>query len=344
MKKIIAILTLILVILSSTACDKKPTTPDDFADANNYNIVQTRNIVLGNEVNSVVLTTKQGEQLTFDTTAEFYEIFNNVGFTFGEEGKKYSSSAQTKLNDESKTFVNMNCYYYDNAEFDEFRAKKEGDDAVSAIEEYQYSANEEDGSLRYLAFARYTYKDEKAFIGGVSDKNGRVEYTSSNYPTMPEYGTELNEMQSRSIRLRDLLASTAFFANYEPFGSGDTTFDYNEFVTREYKLYENYIVFKQTAPFLNTCINGHNDSQTAIIHATISSSNDSITQEAYCNVKTGEIELIKIYGITKLHLFQYFAMPLEIDMQLYIHNLNETEVATKIANLINYVKSNSDQQ
>ena len=344
MKKIIAILTLILVILSSTACDKKPTTPDDFADANNYNIVQTRNIVLGNEVNSVVLTTKQGEQLTFDTTAEFYEIFNNVGFTFGEEGKKYSSSAEMKLNDESKSFVNMNYYYYDNATFGEFRAKKEGDDAISAIEEYAQLSKLEDNTIIHSSFARYTYKNEKAFHGGVSDKNDVITYASTTYPMLPQAGTELVEMESRSMRLRNLLMLTDFFANYEPFVSGNKTFDYNEFVTREYKLYENYIVFKQTAPFLNTCLNGQNDSHAAIIHAQISSSNDSITQEAYCNVKTGEIELIKIYGNTRLHFVQYITMPLEIDMQLYIHNLNETEVATKIANLINYVKSNSDQQ
>ena len=69
----------------------------------------------------------------------------------------------------------------------------------------------------------------------------------------------------------------------------------------------------------------------------------SITQEAYYNIKTGEIELIKVYGNTEWHFSEYLGDNLEINMEIYIHDIDEAEYTKKITDLMDYVKLNSDR-
>ena len=45
------------------------------------------------------------------------------------------------------------------------RAKKDGDDAVAASEEYRSSQKTEDNKYETITHCRYFYKDEKAFGG-----------------------------------------------------------------------------------------------------------------------------------------------------------------------------------
>ena len=141
MKKIIAVLALLSIILSLASCNKN----------DQDNSEETKEIVLGNEVDSVVLTTVEGENITVDTGADFYEIFNKVKF-WNKSEKKYSYTAETKLDDNSKSFTTMNIYYPANPSFTsgsllEAKVKKEGDDAVAVIEEYSYSKESADNTL-----------------------------------------------------------------------------------------------------------------------------------------------------------------------------------------------------
>ena len=327
----IAIFSIFSILFSLTGCNQ-PAQSD-------FDISEIKKIVLGKKVDSVVLTTSENEKITYDNQADFYDIFNKVGFAY-EDGKKYSYIAETKLQDQSKTFVNMNAYYLEDAEFYEFRAKKEGDNAVAVMEEYAYQKQTEENTLEMSTFCRYTYKDEKAFGGSESDANGYVIYSSDAYPLIPVSGTELCEMQARAGNLRTLVQWTDFFQNYEPFEAGGKTYDYNEFITREYTLYENYIVFKQTAPFLHMNIGLRQDLH--LLYMQFLNADCSITQEAYCNVKTGEIEYVKVYGDTLWHLPEYQGRELEMNMQLYIHDIGESEGQQKVDNLIHYVKSNAD--
>jgi hypothetical protein len=75
---------------------------------------------------------------------------------------------------------------------------------------------------------------------------------------------------------------TRFFNDYQTNKADDVEYkyDYNELVTREYKLYENYIVFKQTAPFwdIPTIGSGQDES---IVYARFAGSDFSVTQEEY---------------------------------------------------------------
>ena len=348
MKKLIAVFCLLSIILSFASCTKKdPIDPEPITQnaPPSFDILKTKEIVLGNEVNSVELTTRTGEKFTFDNTADFYEIFDKVNFKKQEKGKLYSFSGETKISDNSKSFTNMNMYILDDptldyAEFREFRVKKEGDDSFALIEEFASAKQLEGSKLPYTSnFGRYEYKDDKAFGGMVYDENGNTVYASEEYPVFPHSDTELSDLQSRGNYLGNLFAYTAFFAKCGTYESGGKTYDFDQFVTREYTLYENYIVFKYTAPFLALNIGHGQDVQMAYLQ--FMNTNCSITQEAYCNVKTGEIELVKVYGTTLWHTPEYLNMEATIDMKIYIHDINASESKSKINALINYVKANT---
>jgi hypothetical protein len=329
MKRFIAILSIISIILSLSACNI-----DGQID---FDIAFTRELNLGKEVDSVLLTTAGGETITCDGTADFYEIFNKIDFNF-RTSKNYSCIAETKLADQSKSLVNMNVYNVDSAVFYEFRAMKEGDAAIALIEEYTYQSNV-DNKFKMDTFCRYLYKNAKAFGGSESGENGTVMHSSDTYPIIPVEGTELIEMQARATLIRNVINLTAFFASYQPIEANGKTYDLDQFITREYKLYENYIVFKQTSSFLNLEMGMGAD--LAITYAKLLNSEPSITQEAYCNVKTGEIELIKVYGSTAWHMPEYWNKNLEIDLTIYINN-GASDGNQKIEALINYVKTNAD--
>lgn len=332
MKKICVIISLFLISLSLASCNG--------VEKFDFNIINTKDIVLGNEVESVEVSTASGEKTTFTTTANFYEIYDEVSFAF-KAGKKYSINAEMKIHDQNKAYLNTNMYKFSEGEFYEFRVKKEGSNDVAMVEEYSYTLeNPETNSFEIRQFGRYIYKLEKAFCGSERGANGNVIYKSNKIPTTPLVETELAEMQVSSHNLRSLLISTNFMSKFETVDNGEATINYNDHVTREYKLYENYIVFKQSAPFLDKPFSVGHDFE--IFYSAAIKSGYTVTQEAYYNVKTGEIELIKLYGQVLSHLPANLRLKLDLNIQIYVHDLNEDEMNQKVNTLISYVKSNAD--
>lgn len=328
MKKFIAVLALLSIILSLASCNK--------------NDSDIKEIVLGDEIESVVLTTVDGENITCTAETGFYEIFDKV-YSRGRAGERYSYIAETKKGDDSKSFTTTNIYYYsDFTKFMETNVKKEGDDAAAVIEEYTYTNQSANGQLTKFIYNSYTYKDEKAFGGTVLDADGYKVYASEEYPLTPAEGTELADMAVRASLSKRLILSPELFQHINPFETNDKTYNFDEFITREYKLYENYIVFKQTAPFINLSNNMMIGNNSDILYASFSSADCSITQEAYCNIETGEIELIKVYGDTLCFSPEYWGIKIEINMQIYIHDVDEDELRIKIDKLIDYVESNAE--
>ena len=196
MKKIIAIFALLSIILSFAACNKNGQDDSEgLQPLDKFDIAETKDIFLVNEVDSVVLTTSTGEKITIDSTVDFFEIFDNFAFRY-QNGKKYSCVAETKLHNQSKSFANINCYYLDGAEFYESRAKKDGDDAVAASEEYRFSKKTEDNKYETITHCRYFYKDEKAFGGTEYGESGYKVYVSDAYPMIPGTDTELGDRKS----------------------------------------------------------------------------------------------------------------------------------------------------
>ena len=70
----------------------------------------------------------------------------------------------------------------------------------------------------------------------------------------------------------------------------------------------------------------------------------SVTQEAYCNVKTGEVELIKVYGNTLWHVPGRTGQNVELDMQIYIYDNAAKEGEKKADRFVEYIVSNSDAE
>lgn len=325
MKKLIAIIALLAMTLSLSACGE-----DQQID---FDIAKTKDIVLGNEVDSVTIKTVGGGDLTLDGSADFYEVFETINFEF-RRGVKCSGIAEIKRGDESRSYINMNSYILDdaNVQLYEFRAKKDGDGAIAVIEEYSNDKQSAGGSQR-VAFANYSYKNEKAF-GGY--ENGVI-YSTDLYPIVPQSGTELCDMQVRADYLRSLIVSTGLFARYEAFEINGETCSFDDFAEREYKLYENYIVFKQTAPFLNAPYGF--GVQQDLVYRQMQNSDLFVTQEAYYSVEIGKIEFIRIYGETIWHTPSYYGKKVEMDIKIYVHELNNSEIEQKIEGLINRIKS-----
>ena len=332
MKKIIIALLILSIIFSFAACD--------INDLGGLNIAKTKNIVLGKEVDSVVLRTSEGEKITCEQGTDFYEIFNKVDMGRGD-GKKHSYIAQVQLQDEAKFFINMNLYNIGNAEYYETRVQKEGDDAIASMERYYYSEKLSDNQYVRTNMERSTYKDEEAFGGQTFGADGSMQlYYSDECPLLPQTGTQLNEMYSMAWYPNTLMSMVTLFESYEPYETNGKTYDIDSFVTRECTLYKNYIVFKQTAPFL--CLPLGMDIE--IVHAMFSAADCSVTQEAYCNVKTGEIELIKVYGNTFWHVPGRTGQYVELDMQIYIHDNAAWEGEKKADRFVEYIVSNSDAE
>lgn len=332
MKKIIIALLVLSIIFSFAACD--------IIDFGGLNIAKTKNIVLGKEVESVVLTTSEGEKITCEQGTDFYEIFNKVDMGHGD-GKKHSYIAQVQLQDEAKFFINMNLYNIGNAQYYETRAQKEGDDAIASMERYYYSEMLSDNQYVRTNMDRSAYKDEEAFSGQTIGADGSVQlYYSDECSMLPQAGTQLNEMYSMAWYPNTLMNMITLFESYEPYEVNGKTYDIDSFVTRECTLYKNYIVFKQTAPFLCFPIGMGMDIE--VLYVSISAADCSVTQEAYCNVETGEVELIKVYGNTLWHVPGRTGQNVELDMQIYIHDNAASEGEKKADRFVEYIVSNSD--
>ena len=215
MKKFIAVLAILSIILTLASCNV-----NDQDDAE-----ETKKIVLGNEVDSVELTTIDGEKITCTAETGFYEIFDKV-YSRSRAGKKYSYTAETKLGDNSKSFTNMDMYCLADGFLMETKVKKEGDDAVALIEEYSYSKQSADNTREMIIFNNYTYKEEKAFCGTVYDANEYKLYASDEYPTTPGGDTELADMYARADHLKIIALESVLFKSFEPYESNDKTYDF----------------------------------------------------------------------------------------------------------------------
>ena len=206
MKKIIAVFLLVSTLLSLASCN--------LINGDRFDIAETKKITLGKEVDSVTLTIG-GEEITFDYTADFYEIFDKVSFGFDKDGRKYSYIAEMRLDDESLSYVNINAYCIDDGTYYESRSKKDGEAAFASIDEYLYSKHsEEDKTYESKSYGRYTYMDDMAIGGMEYGTNGHTIYSTGLYPLMPDISSEMGELYKRSGRVRNLVAYTSFFDKF----------------------------------------------------------------------------------------------------------------------------------
>ena len=326
MKKIIAILSLISILFSFSSCSNNP-----FDLRPDY--LKERGIVLGRKVKSVDFTSKNGEKITFNDTDSFYTILDKIELDY-LSGKKCVFDAKIKLDDETPIFINEELYRSEDAYLDKCRIHKEGELSIATIDTYSTKTYDR-------IFEKYTYKDEMAFFGVVEQAFAGVstEYSSKKYPKLPEADTELFQMRSISDDFGYFIGEASLF-RYSTVPS-QTGLNINELITVGYTLYENYIVLRQTAPFISLQFPNFSYDE-YVFYKQAEASDCSIIQEAYCNVETGKIELIRFYGDTTMHTINHWGDKWEVDIKIYVYDIDEAEFKKEVDKLADYVKSNAD--
>ena len=324
MKKIIAVFSLISILFCFSSCKNNP-----FDKRPDY--LKERDIVLGDRVDSVEFTSENGEKTTFFATDDFYTVLDKIDLDYTDD-KKLVVDAKIQLDDETPLYINFEQYCPEDSSLQKYEIHKEGELSTAVIDLYS-------GSNFNKSFEKYVYKDEIAFCGYVSQDfaGSSNEYISSKFPKVPEGGTELYEMYSAANDFNHFLGMASLFRYYDaPLTAG---VDINSLISVEFKLYENYIVLKQTAPFI-TLFSPSSDEY--IFYKQAEASDCSIIQEVYCNVETGKIELIRFYGDTTMHTYENWGRKWEVDIKVYVYDINESEFNKKVDELVAYVKENAD--
>lgn len=326
MKKIIAVFSLISILFCFSSCKNNP-----FDKRPDY--LKERDIVLGDRVDSVEFTSENGEKTTFFATDDFYTVLDKIDLDY-TNGKKLVLDAKIQLDDETPLYINFEQYSPEDSSLQKYEIYKEGELSTAVIDLYS------EYTIGGKSFQKYVYKDEIAFSGfegrGTDDITN---YFSSKFPKAPEVGTELFEMYFAADDFNGFLGMASIFRYYNV--PSKTEVDINDLISVEYKLYENYIVLKQTAPFI-TAQTPDSMFDERIFYKQAEASGCSIIQEAYCNVETGKIELIRIYGNTTMHTYKHWGDKWEVDIKIYVYDIDEAEFKKEVDKLADYVKSNAD--
>lgn len=338
MKKTLLITTMILLCTCTLSSCKK------------LNIVEERKIVLGEEVSSQTINVND-EVINIDKDSDFYLTLNQLN-TFNPTGNvayKASYDAKYKIENEKQMYINENCYYYNNKtdeqsenfRFCEIRAKKEWSNAVGEFLDYGHEKLSllDKKTIERDTFTKYSYKSEKSF-GGQQLVDGKMKlYSNSRFPLMPKPGTEFAKMESSAKFISQFFVTTRFMEKYNDIEVNDTVLNFNQHVTKEIKLYENYIVFEESSPFLKGAgaFIGSPAEKKAYYLRCLNNKN-TVTQTAYYNINTGKFDCFSLYGET----FDIYSGFIELDVKVYLHNFDEKEAKNKVNDLVRYIKRKSN--
>jgi hypothetical protein len=334
MKKTLLITTMILLCTCTLSSCKK------------LNIVEERKIILGEEVSSQTINVND-EVINIDKDSDFYLTLNQLDTFKKTDNVAYKASydVKYKIENEKQMYINENYYFYMNTtdeqsetfSFAERRAKKEGSSAVGEFLEYDYIKLSllDKKTIKRDMFTKCSYKFEKSF-GGQQLVDGKMKlYSNSRFPVYPELGTELAKMESSAKFLRHYFITNRFMREND-IEVSDTVLNFNQHVKKEIKLYENYIVFEESSPFLN----GHDARRgSREYYLKCLNKKNIVTQAAYYNINTGQFDCFRLYGEA---LFDIYSGFVELDVKVYLHNFDEKEAKNKVNDLVRYVKRKSN--
>lgn len=258
---------------------------------------------------------------------------------------KASYDAKYKIENEKQVYINMNNYYYKNRTDDyyedfnflEIRAK-EGSSAVGEFLDYIHEklAFLEGKYIEKDTFSKYSYLSKKAFIGSQLVDGKMKFYSNSIFPASPEPGTEFAKMESSAKFIWQFFCQSNFMTEYNDIEVNDTVLDFNQHVKKEIKLYENYIVFEESSPFVN-CVFSRGPETHAYYLKCLSNEN-TVTQTAYYNINTGQFDCFSLYGKT----YDFFQRFVELDVKINLFNLDKKEAKNKVDDLVSYIKRKSN--
>lgn len=320
------------------------------SSCNKLNIVEERRIVLGEEVSSQTINVND-EVINIDKDSDFYLTLDQLD-TFNKTDNisyKASYDAKYKIENEKQMYINQNNYYYKNKtdeQFEDFsfaerRAKKEGSNAVGEFLDYVHEKLSllDSKVIERDMFTKYSYMSEKAFAGSQLVDGKMKFYSNSRFPTSPEPGTEFAKMESSAKFISQFFVTSHFMTEYNDIEVNDTVLNFNQHVKKEIKLYENYIVFEESSPF----VNGYGTSigspaQKKAYYLRCLNNENTVTQTAYYNINTGKFDCFRLYGETYDHASRF----VELDVKVYLHDFDEKEAKNKVNDLVRYVKRKSN--
>lgn len=330
MRNIFFLIITLLLTLTLISCDK-----------NEDDIYQSKEIVLGNKVDSVKITNSSGVEMNIDNSLDCYELYSFLNqFKITQKDKMFSYNSIIKLGENSKSYIQMNYYLDEFSEMFHFVTKKDGSDKIATIYEYDYLEiieNEGDniGLVKRKEYEKYSYKNDLAFIGSETDENGTRFYKSNRYPNVPTQNSELADMQSRSYQLKNTLFSmNSLFTKYGSFEFSGKSYNLDELITSNYELYENYIILEQNNPFLLSSLNMLEAKFIAYQRAL--ASKKSVNIKLYYNINTCEFEAFMMSG----SCFKE-SIDVQLDIEAYIFDLDKTAYNEKENSLIDYVQEHS---
>lgn len=344
MRKLYSLLSMVLSVVSLVSCNVAVT------DSNQTkSMFMEKELVLGNERLITELCGTDGETVFVEEYSNLMKVYNNINqFNFYDVGKMISYHAEIKYDGDIKTDVNMNIFYHSDFSLYEYEITRNDFADVAYISEYSYSHPIDgeyvtSGCVIMPVFAEkkyslYSFLNGQAFSGYEYDGKETKTFSSSSFPSVPIDGTELLEMYMLGDDLRRMLFDQRkLFFEYDSIKINENTYELNKYVKSKIEIYDNYVIFEQKNSFF-----GINKAVTLYNFHNFKNALDNVyfaTVRAYYNVNSNEVEYVTIVG-------KYYSIELEkvveLNLEAYVHDSNESLYSEKINTLQEYVWINSD--
>ena len=332
MKKILILLFMLMLTLTLVSCNDEKT--EDKTEKE-----KTKELI---PVDSVTVKDEDKEDFIITKDTPFYDALNCFDLTY-TDNKMIEFDAKIILGDNDTANVTASLYYPNIHEF-LWDVKLNESNKTFTLQEYLKEVYTDPLNHTRMVFAKYQYGLEKAFSGqelvyedGIVTSNDL--YSNYNYPMQPPAQTDFGNAHVKANYLVLFLNRFTLFQEFNDFEFNGKTIILEDYVTRSIELYEDYIIFKQTAPFAVNAYAGTNETKYAYYIGCINNELE-ITQTVMFNLKTQQIETVEVKGNTRSALIQ-INLPIEVQITAKILTL-DTAKYEKVANeLIEYVKENS---
>ena len=328
MKKIFLLLFMLLFVLTLVSCGDKKT----------QEIEKIKELV---PVDSVMVKDENEEEFLITKNTPFYDALNCFDLTY-KENKMIEFDSKIKLGDNEKAVATVIAYYANNNDYLFDYELKDGIRTFTA-QEYFKTVYQDNLNWSRKTFSKYTYGFQKAFCGQEiiceNANNTLITYSNINYPLTPNPGTDFSNAEAQARKLTQMLIFFSFFIKYDDFVFDGEKIVVEDYVTRSFELYEDTIVFTQTAPFVTDRIMGPNSTKYAFYKNCISGGCE-ITQTVMFDLKTRQIEYVEVKGNTFSSAIQT-NFPLEVDVIAKVSKLDVNKYEEVVNTLVDYVMKNS---
>ena len=252
--------------------------------------------------------------------------------------------SKIKLGDNDTANVTAT-YYCINQNAFLWEVKLTEDKKTFTLQEYLKEVHTAALNYTRMTFSKYTYGFNKAFAGQeVVCVEGKVIsndiYSNYNYPMQPPGQTDFGNAHSKANYLIRFFNSFTLLPEFNDFEFNGEKFVVEDYVTRSFELYEDSVIFTQTAPFIMNRFSFSDAAKYAFYTGCISD-NCEITQTVKFDLKTKQIELVEVKGNTRSSVI----LPncsLEVDIRAKVMTLDTAKFEEVANELVEYVKKNSN--